>query len=169
MSLHQGYLLHALHQALTEALPGKCQGLLDSWMENGTLRLDPKDMGPTGAILGYLSYQAVYTLEALPFRECDPAVLLATVMAWLQDHDPERERFELADPEFRIEPNDEHSADLEVQIDFIEPLRLTPDEQGPVRWAGRRWAVMPYALWVAEAALLHVGTIRPPAPIEGAP
>lgn len=169
MSLRQGYLLQALHQALHAALPGKCQGQLDSWMENGTLRLDPKNMGPTGAILGYLSYQAVYTLEALPFRDCDPAVLLATVMAWLQDYDAERERFELPDPAFSIEPNDEHSADLELQVDFVEALRLCPDDQGPIHWAGRRWVVMPYDLWVAEVALLQVGTLQPPATIGGTP
>ncbi|MND74081.1 P2 phage tail completion protein R (GpR) [compost metagenome] len=167
MNASQGYYLQALHQALTEAMPSKIRGQLDSWMENGSMRLEPKDMGPTGAILGYLSYQAVYTIEALPFRECDPAVLLAAVMAWLQDHDLEREQQELPDPEFSIEPNDEHSADLDLQIAFVEPLRLVPDAQGPIHWGGQRWAVLPYEIWVAESALLQVGSIQPPASIGG--
>lgn len=153
----QGYYLQALHQALIAVLPPKCQRLLDSWMEQGQLRLEPKNMGPTGVNVALLTYRAVYTLEGLPFRECDPAVLLATVCAWLQDHDDQRAAFELPDPEFAITENDEHSADLEVQVEFVEPLRLSPDPQGPVIWNGQRWAVMPYEIWVADRALLQVG------------
>lgn len=150
----QGYFLHALHQALLDVLPAKYHHLFDSRMEDGGLLLEPKNMGPTGSNVAYLTYRAVYTLEGLPFHECDPAVLLATVAAWLQDNDPERERFELPNPKYSNDRADEYTADLEIQVTFVEPLRLCPDEKGPVLWGGQYWAVEPYEIWVVDQ--LHV-------------
>ncbi|VEG97035.1 phage protein [Aeromonas encheleia] len=96
----QGYFLQALHAELLRVLPAKCHKRLDSWMENGTIKLEPKNMGPTGVNVAWLTYQAVFTIEQLPFRELDPAILLATVAAWVQEHDDYREQYELPDPEY---------------------------------------------------------------------
>ena len=73
----QGYFLQALHAELLRVLPAKCHKRLDSWMENGTIKLEPRNMGPTGVDVAWLTYQAVFTIEQLPFRELDPAILLA--------------------------------------------------------------------------------------------
>lgn len=152
----QGYFLQGLHAELLRVLPAKCHKRLDSWMENGTIKLEPKDMGPTGMNLAWLTYQAVFTLEQLPFRELDPAILLAAVAAWVQEHDAFREQYELPDPEYAVTPNDEQTADLEIQLPFAEPLRLIPHEQGLIQWGGERWNVAPYEIWVAEQIDLNV-------------
>ncbi|MCH7372834.1 phage tail protein [Aeromonas sp. MR16] len=153
----QGYFLHALHAELLRVLPGKCHKRLDSWMENGTIKLEPKNMGPTGVDVAWLTYQAVFTIEQLPFRELDPAILLAAVAAWVQEHDDFREQFELSDPEYAVTPNDEQTADLEIQLPFAEPLRLIEHPQGLINWLGKRWNVAPYDIWVAEHIDLNVG------------
>lgn len=153
----QGYFLQALHTELLRVLPPKCHKRLDSWMENGTIKLDPKNQGPTGVDVAWLSYQAVFTIEQLPFRELDPAILLATVAAWVQEHDPFRTDLELPDPEYAVTPNDEQSADLEIQLPFAEPLRLIEHPSGPIRWLGKCWNVAPYEIWVAEQIDLRVG------------
>ena len=54
-------------------------------------------------------------------------------------------------------PNDEKSADLEIQLAFTEPLRLIEHPSGPIRWSGKRWNVAPYDIWVAEQIDLNVG------------
>lgn len=163
----QGYFLQALHAELLRVLPPKCHKNLDSWMENGTVKLDPKDMGPTGVDVAWLTYQAVFTVEQLPFREIDPTILLAALASWVQEHDEFRERFEFPDPEYAVAPTDQSTADLAITLSFAEPLRLVESSDGVINWLGKRWNVAPYELWVAESALLHVGSIQPPASIEG--
>ena len=153
----QGYFLQALHAELLRVLPGKCHKRLDSWMENGTIKLEPRNMGPTGVDVAWLTYQAVFTIEQLPFRELDPAILLAAVAAWVQEHDDFREQFELPDPEYAVTPNDEQTADLEIQLPFAEPLRLIEHPQGLINLLGKRWNVAPYDIWVAEHIDLNVG------------
>lgn len=153
----QGYFLHALHAELLRVLPAKCHKTLDSWMENGTIRLEPKNMGPTGVDVAWLTYQAVFTIEQLPFRELDPTIVLAAVASWVQENDPFRERFELDDPEYSVTPNDEKNADLEIQLAFTEPLRLIEHPQGRINWMGKRWEVGPYEIWVADHIDLNVG------------
>lgn len=153
----QGYFLQALHAELLRVLPGKCHKRLDSWMENGTIKLEPRNMGPTGVDVAWLTYQAVFTIEQLPFRELDPAILLAAVAAWVQEHDDFREQLDLPDPEYAVTPNDEQTADLEIQLPFAEPLRLIEHPQGPINWLGKRWNVAPYDIWVAEHIDLNVG------------
>jgi hypothetical protein len=153
----QGYFLQALHAELLRVLPGKCHKRLDSWMENGTIKLEPRNMGPTGVDVAWLTYQAVFTIEQLPFRELDPAILLAAVAAWVQEHDDFREQFELPDPEYAVTPNDEQTADLEIQLPFAEPLCLIEHPQGLINWLGKRWNVAPYDIWVAEHIDLTVG------------
>ncbi|WPC70979.1 hypothetical protein R5M74_02360 [Aeromonas hydrophila] len=102
----QGYFLHALPE-IQRVLP--CHKSLDSWMENGAIRLESKNMGPW-MWLAHLS--AVYTIEQ-PFANWS-----VTVAAWVQENDPFREKFN--DPEYAV--NDER--DLEIQLAFTEPLRL---------------------------------------------
>ncbi|HHQ4456126.1 TPA: phage tail protein [Aeromonas hydrophila] len=153
----QGYFLHALHAEIQRVLPAKCHKSLDSWMENGAIRLESKNMGPTGVDVALLTYQAVFTIEQLPFRELDPAIVLATVAAWVQENDPFREKFELDDPEYAVTPNDERTADLEIQLAFTEPLRLIEHPSGPIHWSGKRWNVAPYEIWVAEHIEMNVG------------
>ncbi|MCO4207930.1 phage tail protein [Aeromonas hydrophila] len=153
----QGYFLHALHAEIQRVLPAKCHKSLDSWMENGAIRLESKNMGPTGVDVAWLTYQAVYTIEQLPFRELDPAIVLATVAAWVQENDPFRGQFGLDDPEYAVTPNDERTADLEIQLTFTEPLRLIEHPSGPIHWSGKRWNVAPYDIWVAEHIEMNVG------------
>ncbi len=153
----QGYFLHALHAELLRVLPAKSHKTLDSWMENGTIRLEPKNMGPTGVDVAWLTYQAVFTIEQLPFRELDPTIVLAAVASWVQENDPFREKFALDDPEYAVTPNDEKTADLEIQLAFTEPLRLIEHLQGRINWVGKRWEVGPYEIWVADHIDLNVG------------
>ncbi|WP_429134264.1 phage tail protein [Aeromonas hydrophila] len=152
----QGAFLQGLHTELLRVLPAKCHKCLDSWMESGTVRLEPKDQGVSGVDVAWLTYHAVFSLEALPFRDFDPAILLAVVAAWVQEHDDYRERFDLPDPTYAVVPADEHTADVEIELQFIEPLSLVADPAGPVRYAGKTWTVAQSEVWFAEHITLHV-------------
>lgn len=158
--MSQGYYLQALSGAIKNLLPEKCHKDFDAWMQDGTVRLTPKH-GGTGLQLARLDYQAVFLIEDLPFKELDPAWVLATVAAWLQDHDSEREQFELPDPEYDVEPIDERTADLTISVQFSEPLHLLPNATGPISYDGQRYSVAPYEVWVAETGKLWVNQDGP--------
>jgi len=160
----QGYYLHALTEAVSAALPQKCRADLESWMENGSLQICPIDMG-LGVNVARLQYDALFLIERLPFRVVDPAIILAVVAAWLQDYDTDREMMNLPDPSYAVVQNDDNTADLEISIQFSEPLRLVPDEAGPVPYQGQRYRVASYEIWIAEHGTLAVGNL-PPAPLE---
>lgn len=158
--MSQGYYLQALSGAIKALLPAKCHKDFDAWMQDGTVRLAPKH-GGNGVQLARLDYQAVFLIEDLPFKELDPALVLATVAAWLQDHDTEREQFELPDPEYDVEPIDERTADLTISVQFSEPLYLQPDATGPITYDGQRYRVALYEVWVAETGQLWVNQDGP--------
>lgn len=162
--MSQGYYLQALSCAIKAILPAKCHKDFDAWMQDGTVRLTPKH-GGNGVQLARLDYQAVFLIEDLPFKELDPAWVLATVAAWLQDFDAEREQFELPDPEYDVEPIDERTADLTISVQFSEPLYLLPDALGPITYGGKQYSVAPYDVWVAERGQLWVNE-HGPYPLE---
>lgn len=165
--MSQGYYLQALSQAIKTLLPAKCHKDFDAWMQNGTLRLTPKH-GGNGLQLARLDYQAVFLIEELPFKELDPALVLATVAAWVQDFDTEREQFELPEPEYDVEPIDDRTADLTISVNFSEPLYLQPDAAGPIAYGGKPYRVAPYEVWVAETGQLWVNQ-NGPFPLGGQP
>jgi hypothetical protein len=119
---------------------------LDSWAEHITLPLcwKPTDKG---LHMGDVQYRAVISLE----RYADhPARLMALVGYWLELHDVNREDDDLGPPTFEIDQLDPDVADVELQLEFIEPLHLSEDETGEFEAFGKRWAFVPYDLWVAE-------------------
>ncbi|RKJ83783.1 phage tail protein [Aeromonas veronii] len=153
----QGFFLAAMHQELVRVLPGRCARALDSWMEGGTIRLEPKNMGPTGQVVAWLNYTAVFSLENLPFRECRTETLIAVAASWVQEHDEYRDDFALPEPTYTVVPNDELTADLEIELQFCEPLHIVPDPTGPINWQGQTWSVAPFDVWVAEHITIHAG------------
>lgn len=125
---------------------------LDSWAEQVTLPLYWK---PTvnGLHMGDMRYHAVISLER--FAD-NPARLMALVGSWLEVNDPNREDDTLAAPTFEIDQLDQDLADVELQLDFIEPQHLTESDTGEIEAFGKRWDFSPFDLWIAEqGAVIH--------------
>jgi hypothetical protein len=72
------------------------------------------------------------------------------VGSWLEVHDPGREDENLSPPTFEIDQLDPDLADIELQLDFIEPLHLAESDDGEIEAFGKRWAFVPFDLWIAE-------------------
>ncbi len=118
----------------------------DSWAEQVTLSLNWK---PTeqGLHLGDMRYRAVIVIAR--FAD-NPARLMALLGSWLETHDPHREDEALPAPVIEIEQLTPDVADIELQLDFIEPLHLAEAADGEIHAFNKRWAFVPYDLWVAE-------------------
>lgn len=119
---------------------------LDSWAEKINLALIWKpDLD--GLHLGDMRYQAVIVLERFADH---PGRLMALLAGWLEANDPERSRLDLGDPSFDIEQLDNDTADVEISLEFSEPQYLAEADDGEIEAFGKRWAFVPFDLWVAE-------------------
>ncbi len=92
-----------------------------------------------------MRYRAVIILERLADH---PARLMALVGSWLENNDPDRDG--LPDPVFDVEQMDRDLADVELAVEFVEPVHLAEDSAGEIEAFGRRWAFVPFDLWIAE-------------------
>ena len=119
---------------------------LDSWAEKVNLSLIWKHT-EHGLHMGDMRYEAVIVLERFADH---PGRLMALVGSWLENHDSDRADLELADPSFDIEQLDNDTADVELSVQFSEPQYLAEDEGGEIEAFGKRWAFVPFDLWVAE-------------------
>lgn len=119
---------------------------LDSWAEQITLTLMWK---PTeqGLHMGDMRYRAVIVIAR--FAD-NPGRLMALLGSWLEVNDPGREDDQLSSPVFEIDQITPDVADIELQLDFVEPLHLAESDDGEINAFNKRWAFVPFDLWVAE-------------------
>lgn len=143
-----GYYLQGLTQHLNSVLPKRQHKFIECWMEGVELMLGAKHQGQ-GCEIGLISYSAQFSFERFPFKEIDPAIVMANVIAWIDDNDKHRETYELNDPSFDVEAESDCTVLMTLEVEFIEPLMVVPDERGQILWHGKRWALAPYAIWTA--------------------
>lgn len=111
---------------------------------NLTLVWKPEELG---LHMGDMRYRALIYLER--FTE-NPARLMALLGTWLVNNDPDRHLDELPAPTFDIEQMDPDTSDVEITVEFIEPLHLTESADGEFEAFGTTWALEPFDLWIAE-------------------
>ena len=104
-------------------------------------------LGTQGLHMADMRYRAVISFERFADH---PARLMALVGSWLQTHDPERSRQDLPAPNFHITPLDNDLFDVDLVLEFLEPLHLAEDPAGEIEAFDKTWAYVPFDLWVAE-------------------
>ena len=75
----------------------------------------------------------------------DSRLITAWIAAWLKDHDGDRDNDRLPDPDVDIEALDASGTqwDVDVSIEFIEPVLIQPDEaNGTIPWNGSKWSLI---------------------------
>src|SRR5690606_17687920 len=93
-----------------------------------------------------MRYRAVIVMERFADH---PGRLMALLGSWLETSDPDRDD-DLPAPTFDIEQLDNDLADVELTVEFIEPQYLAEDAEGEIEAFGKRWAFVPFDLWIAE-------------------
>ncbi|EHH1172439.1 phage tail protein [Vibrio parahaemolyticus] len=150
-----GFMLQGLNQHLSSTIDRRLHQHIECWMEEIELKFMPKHQG-LGRDMGWLEYTAVFSFEQFPFKKQNPAVVMANTLAWLDDHDEFREKFNLADPSFDIEPESDDTVIMTLEVQMTEPLMVVEDPEGDIYWEGKRWSNAPYEIWRAE----HVDVIN---------
>lgn len=121
------------------------------WMENADLELTSSINGD-GLVIGRIRYTAVFSIEKF---SKDEALLFALVSAWLQENDPDRDRHELKSPKLDIEDANAKTADVEIEIEFLEDITVVPDVDGLIEFNGQRWSIAQTT--IDEATSVAVG------------
>lgn len=117
---------------------------LDSWTEQVHLALIWKpDL--QGMRMGDMKYTATVTLERF---DDHPGRLMALVGSWLETHDNDRD--DLPPAVFDITMVDDDLADVDINLEFVEPQYLAEDPAGEIAAYDRTWSFIPFDLWVAE-------------------
>ncbi|GLP98677.1 hypothetical protein GCM10007891_05310 [Methylophaga thalassica] len=116
---------------------------IDAWAENARFVGVAKDMGNDGMVLFRLHYTAAIVIERFPHQEHPAELLFGHVIAWLMDNDDLREELALDPPETDIDILDNQTADLEINIDFVEDVEIIQDAAGPLRLNGERYRLAP--------------------------
>ena len=119
---------------------------LDSWADQVNLDLIWKP-DVDGMRMGDMRYSATIELERF---DDHPSRLMALVGSWLEANDPSRDRDELPAPKFDISMLDNDLADVDITLEFNEPLYLAEDPAGEIEAHGKTWAFVPFDLWIAE-------------------
>ena len=121
-------------------------GQIDSWADQVNLDLIWKP-DVDGMRMGDMRYSATIVLERF---DDHPSRLMALVGSWLEANDPNRDRDELPAPKFDISMLDNDLADVDITLEFNEPLYLAEDPAGEIEAHGKTWAFVPFDLWIAE-------------------
>ena len=135
----------------------------------GWIELHPDEGGRLAQIeAGVWKYDAVIQIERYAG---DGPLLAALLLAWISDHDPERDG--LADPEMDVRLNDADTCDLELACEFEERLVIReyagpaqPGEAEGLRsgifpFNGKRWVMAMPDLITAEAVTGLRGEVLP--------
>lgn len=152
-----GHKLRDLKAHLISLLGDKIAKRMNCEMGSVQLILSPKHMG-NGFNIMVQRYDADFLFEGFPFKEYDPAILFANVGAWLMDHDSERDDTDLSDPDIEIVMEDESSAEILINLEFEEAVKVIEDPNGLVHWNNKRWSIEAYEVYTAKK--LHDVTVN---------
>ncbi|MGB3224541.1 MAG: phage tail protein [Desulforhopalus sp.] len=131
-----------------ESLPGITRDQMEAFADLGKLIPTGKDLGH-GLEIGRFKYDAVISIERCP--AVIASLLLSSLLIWLDTNDPNRDRYNLADPDIDITIEDEQTVFVQITIEFAEGLAIVEDPNGPLLYSGTRWKVASVGIDVAES------------------
>ncbi|THA14546.1 phage tail protein [Rodentibacter pneumotropicus] len=143
-----------LYQQLTgfllTKLPKRYHGNFYSWIEDGKLLNEGRQVTDNGIEVCHLSYNGVFHFEALPFNEISPAYLMAFIQVWVNENDSIRDAFDDGEIPFDLDILDDNTADLIFTISFREPLTAMQDERGELQISGENYRLDDIEVFTAE-------------------
>jgi len=131
-----------LYQQLTDflltKLPKRYHGNFYSWIEDGKLLNEGRQVTENGIEVCHLSYNGVFHFEALPFNEISPAYLMAFIQVWVNENDQMRDVL------------DDGEIPFDLDIAFREPLTAIEDSEGKLKIDGVNYRLDEIEVFTAE-------------------
>ncbi len=161
-NLKRKMLYQQLTDFLLSKLPKRYQANFESWIENGKLINQGKQVTDEGVEIAHISYDAVLFFNEFPFVEIRPDYLMAWVQIWLNDNDPMRDNLDQYETDFDIEMVSDELADLTFTIAFQEPLTAVKDSAGQLEIDGERYRLDEIEILTAQEIEIETDVIHDP-------
>lgn len=161
-NLKRKMLYQQLTDFLLSKLPKRYQANFESWIENGKLINQGKQVTDEGVEIAHISYDAVLFFNEFPFVEIRPDYLMAWVQIWLNDNDPMRDNLDQYETDFDIEMVSDELADLTFTIAFQEPLTAVKDSAGQLEIDGERYCLDEIEILTAQEIEIETDVIHDP-------
>ena len=124
---------------------------IDSWAENGT----PEYLGDTGADGGLTlfdhKYKAVIELEEVAG---DILLLIASIVCWLEENDPDRDKLDDEKIQWNGVPFDDNTSDIRIELWFYEKTYFgvaPPESEAPgIEYKGTNYELADEEIDTAE-------------------
>lgn len=139
-------LLNALTKYF-ESLPGIGRDQMEAFADLGKLSPSGKDLGH-GLEIGRFKYDAVISIERC-LASLGP-LLLAGLIVWLAENDPDRDSLALSDPDVDVTLEDEQTVSVQITVEFDEGIFIVEDPDGPITGDGKQWRVDDVPIDLAE-------------------
>ena len=123
---------------------------IDAWAENIDITVKGKMHGQ-GMTLLQTKYMAIVDIEGWPHGKAPVNLLFAHIVGWLADNDS---LFVEGEPrQLSITPTiiDDHTADLELAVEFVEQVTVVEHPEGVITAFGKRWNLDAVSIDVAES------------------
>ncbi|EIZ9128711.1 phage tail protein [Cronobacter sakazakii] len=159
--------LESLVAFFEENVPPRACERFDSVIDEMQIVPAAKDLGLDQYRQAIIRYSAVLSWERFPYRLCPPQLLVALLLAWLDEYGSEAaEEIGItdADPEWDISVEDEKTATVVLTMPLVEELVIRRDAEGEIPWNGERWTLVNPEIWTALSAKVY-GTDETGAPI----
>ncbi|MGD8163362.1 phage tail protein [Pantoea sp. FN0307] len=155
--------LESLTAFITDALSASLMEGFSSRMESMKPIAAQRDMGLGQYRLAIIRYDVTLSWARFPYREQDPKLLMALLLAWLNQEDRslyEEIGIDTELPVFTVSMNDDGTAAIVAKLPLVEALDLAPDGKGPIPFDGQRWRLEDAQIWIAEEAEV-TSSVRP--------
>ncbi|WP_163832242.1 phage tail protein [Spartinivicinus ruber] len=129
---------------------------LVAYPENNRIDIISKP-GEKGLEISQVTYDAIFEMDQV---KVSYTALVAIISAWLAEQDTARNNQAVGQPQFDYDPTDNHTADIQLSIEFCEPVYLVETEHGPINYDHQRYDTGDYDLWVAETGEVTDGSTR---------
>jgi len=106
---------------------------MESFADLGRLTTTGQDLGK-GFEIDRFKYDAVIDIHRCPAKVA--SLLLATLLVWLAENDPDRETNGLDAPEVDVTIEDEQTVFVQITVEFKESIYIVQDPEGPISWNG---------------------------------
>lgn len=148
--LKRKFLYQQLTDFLLTKLPKRYHGNFYSWIENGKLVNQGKNVTVNGIEVAHLKYDAVLWFDSFPYREIQAPLIMAYIQVWLNENDLLRDQLDHYESDFDLDILDDKTADLSFTISFEEPLTAMENNEGPLMIDGVHYQLQDIEIYYAE-------------------
>ncbi|TCJ98825.1 tail completion protein R (GpR) [Volucribacter psittacicida] len=139
-----------LTQHILTKLPIRYRNHFYSWIENGSLLNQGKNVTEQGVEIAHIKYDAVLFFDEFPYREISASYLMAIIQLWLNDNDEMRDILDEYEIKFELDIVDEKIADLTFTIEFLEKLTALEDVQGNLSINNKPYRLSEIEIYIAN-------------------